>query len=81
MDTNQYRLLCNEKNKTTNIVCIGSYIHRAVDDCFIYGSGVRTLENKEKRTYLQKFKSMCSKRSFNRRILDQKKDSDTRDIR
>lgn len=73
MDTNQYRLLCNEKNKTTNIVCIGSYIHRAVDDCFIYGSGVRTLENKEKGHTYKNLKVCAVRGPLTREFLIKKK--------
>ena len=37
----------NQKNIPLNLVCIGSYIHKAGDNSFIFGSGVRTLENIE----------------------------------
>ena len=47
INKDKYDLVYNEHNISLNIVCIGSYIHKAVDDCHIYGSGVRTIENLE----------------------------------
>jgi len=48
INKSKYRLVYNERNISTNIVCIGSYIHKAKDNSFIYGSGVRTPNNIEK---------------------------------
>jgi pyruvyltransferase len=41
----KYNLLCNHKNEPINIVGIGSYIHKAKNNSYIYGSGVRTNDN------------------------------------
>ena len=45
IDKTKYKLVYNKPNKDLNIICIGSYIHRAVNDCYIYGSGIRTISN------------------------------------
>ena len=42
INKDKYELLLNEKNCDINIVCIGSYLHNAVNNCYVYGSGVRT---------------------------------------
>ena len=38
----KYKLVYNQKNKDINIICIGSYIHTAKNNYYIFGSGVRT---------------------------------------
>ncbi len=47
LNKNKYSLVTNQKNILINIVCIGSYIHNALNNSFVYGSGIRTLENIE----------------------------------
>lgn len=49
INRDKYDLVYNKKHKNINynLVCIGSYIHAAVNNSFIFGSGVRTLDNKE----------------------------------
>jgi pyruvyltransferase len=42
LNKNNYKLVFNEKNCDINIVCIGSYLHKAVNNSYVYGSGVRT---------------------------------------
>ena len=44
----KYELVFNQSNIALNIVCIGSYIHMAKNNAFIFGSGVRTPNNIEK---------------------------------
>ena len=48
INPNKYKLVYNEKNISLNIICIGSYIHQAVNNCYIFGSGVRTQNNIER---------------------------------
>ena len=48
INKDKYKLVFNENNIPLNIVCIGSYIHRAKNNTFIFGSGVRTPNNIEK---------------------------------
>jgi pyruvyltransferase len=47
INKDKYELVFNTANVPLNIVCIGSYIHMAKDDTFIFGSGVRTPDNRE----------------------------------
>lgn len=47
INTNKYELVYNKRNIDINIVCIGSYIHSAENNSFIYGSGIRTVNNIE----------------------------------
>jgi len=47
INENKYHLVFNQNNTPLNIVCIGSYIHMAKNNSFIFGSGVRTPNNKE----------------------------------
>lgn len=43
----KYELVYNEQNTLLNLVCIGSYIHCAKNNSYIFGSGVRTSNNIE----------------------------------
>jgi pyruvyltransferase len=47
INKNKYELVYNQKDIPLNIVCIGSYIHVAKNNYFIFGSGVRTPNNIE----------------------------------
>ena len=42
IDSNKYELVLNKPNCDINIVCIGSYLHKAVNNAYVFGSGVRT---------------------------------------
>lgn len=42
INKDKYQLVFNQSNIHFNIVCIGSYIHSAKNNAFIFGSGVRT---------------------------------------
>lgn len=42
INKDKYELVINEKNIKKNIICIGSYLHAAKNDYYIYGTGVRT---------------------------------------
>ena len=48
IDKNKYNLIYNQKNCNLNIVCIGSYLHKAVSNCYVFGSGIRTSTNGNK---------------------------------
>lgn len=48
INKDKYELVCNKDNLDLNLICIGSYIHCAKNDSFIFGSGVRTENNIEK---------------------------------
>lgn len=47
INQDKYKLVYNQPNVSINIVCIGSYIHCAKNNSFIFGSGVRTYNNIE----------------------------------
>lgn len=48
INKDKYELVFNKDNISLNIVCIGSYIHMAKNNSFIFGSGIRTPNNIEK---------------------------------
>ena len=48
IDKNKYNLIYNQKNCNLNIVCIGSYLHKTVSNCYVFGSGIRTPSNGNK---------------------------------
>lgn len=41
LNNNKYNLVLNQKDADYHLICIGSYIHEARDDTFIFGSGIR----------------------------------------
>lgn len=41
LNKEKYELILNQPNCIINIVCIGSYLHKAVNNAHIYGSGLR----------------------------------------
>lgn len=47
INKSKYKLEFNNDNILLNIVCVGSYIHVAKNNSFIFGSGVRTSNNIE----------------------------------
>lgn len=47
IDNDKYILHFNKTNIDKNLICIGSYIHQAKNNCYIFGSGVRTANNIE----------------------------------
>ena len=47
INKNKYKLVFNQSNEIINILFIGSYIHCAKNNSFIFGSGVRTENNLE----------------------------------
>lgn len=54
LNKKKYKLVCNQRNKDINIICIGSYIHTAKNNYYIFGSGVRTpnsIKNKKLNIY------------------------------
>jgi pyruvyltransferase len=69
----KYELVFNTENVSLNILCIGSYIHCAKNNSYIFGSGIRTpnnLENGHRYTKL----NVCSVRGpLTRKILMNKK--------
>jgi pyruvyltransferase len=42
INNKKYKLVYNQDNIKINLVCIGSYIHCAKNESFIYGSGIRS---------------------------------------
>jgi len=68
----KYNLVFNTENVSINILCIGSYIHCAKNNSYIFGSGIRTpnnLENGHRYTKL----NVCSVRGpLTRKILMKK---------
>lgn len=48
INKDKYKLVFNKNNIPINIVCIGSYIHVAKNNSYIFGSGVRTPNNIER---------------------------------
>ena len=69
IDKKKYKLVYNQPNKDLNIICIGSYIHRAVNDCFVYGSGVRTVANLKRSLNLDKLNICAVRGYFTRELL------------
>lgn len=65
----KYKLVFNQSNIPLNIVCIGSYIHNAKDNAFIFGSGVRTLNNIEKLHKYTKLNVCAVRGPLSRRFL------------
>ena len=45
INKNKYNLVSNKKNININIIVIGSYIHMAKNNYYIFGSGVRMIES------------------------------------
>lgn len=62
INKDKYELVFNQNNIPLNIVCIGSYIHRAKNNTFIFGSGVRTPNNIENQGHNYKHLNVCSVR-------------------
>lgn len=62
INKDKYELVFNQNNIPLNIVCIGSYIHSAKDNTFIFGSGVRTPNNIENNCHNYKNLNVCSVR-------------------
>tara|TARA_B110000858_G_C17763557_1_gene455745 strand:- start:584 stop:1357 length:774 start_codon:yes stop_codon:yes gene_type:complete len=48
INKDKYKLIFNQHNMPINIICIGSYIHVAKNNFYIFGSGVRTPNNIER---------------------------------
>lgn len=42
INKDKYILVCNEKNIKKNLIAIGSYLHVAKDNYYIFGTGLRT---------------------------------------
>jgi pyruvyltransferase len=80
INKNKYQLVFNQNDIPLNIVCIGSYIHCAKNNSFIFGSGVRTpnnIENGHKYTNL----NVCAVRGpLTRNYLIEKKQIDVPEI-
>lgn len=79
INKDKYKLVFNQNNIPLNIVCIGSYIHRAVNNAYIFGSGIRipNIENTLKKINL----NICSLRGpLSRDILMKSKNIDIPEI-
>ena len=55
INNDKYKLVYNRKSEF-NLLCIGSYLHEAQENYYIFGSGVRTAENIEKGHKYKKLK-------------------------
>ena len=42
INQNKYELVINQPNIPKNIICLGSYLHAAQNNYYIYGTGIRT---------------------------------------
>lgn len=42
INKNKYELVYNQNNIEKNLICIGSYLHAAKNNYYIYGTGIRT---------------------------------------
>jgi len=74
VDKNKYKLILNQKNKNKNIIGIGSYIHSAVNNSFIYGSGIRTNPSIERNSHKYNNLNVCAVRGpLTKKILENKK--------
>ena len=79
INRSKYKLVFNKNDISHNLVCIGSYIHRAKNNSFIFGSGIRTpnnIENGHKYTNL----NVCSVRGPLSREFLMKKNIDVPEI-
>ena len=72
IDKKKYKLVYNQPNKDLNIICIGSYIHRAVNDCYIYGSGIRTISNQNNKIKHENLNVCAVRGYFTRKVLLEK---------
>ena len=80
VNKDKYKLTFNQNNVSVNFVCIGSYIHCAKNNSFIFGSGVRTPNNIEKGHRYSKL-NVCSVRGpLSRNFLINKKNQDVPEI-
>lgn len=52
INSDKYRLIFNKTNADYNLICIGSYTAKARDNYYIFGSGVRTLDQMKHYTNL-----------------------------
>ena len=74
LNKNKYKLVFNKNNIDLNLVCIGSYIHCAKDNSYIFGSGVRTENNIENGKY--KNLNICAVRGpLTKKFLEKKYNS------
>jgi pyruvyltransferase len=72
LNKNKYKLVFNKNNIDLNLVCIGSYIHCAKDNSYIFGSGVRT-ENNIENGHKYKNLNICAVRGpLTKKFLEKK---------
>jgi len=68
----KYNLVYNQKDIEINIISIGSYIQTAIDNCFIFGSGIRKDEN-ESNEHNYKDLNICAVRGpLSKKYLEKK---------
>ena len=69
INKNNYNLVFNQNNIDLNILCIGSYIHCAKENTFIFGSGVRTPNNIERGHKYNNLNVFCVRGPLSRDFL------------
>jgi len=63
INKNKYKLVLNMINiPEIHLMCIGSYIHRAIDDTYIFGSGIRTPLKEEENGHQYNSLNVCAVR-------------------
>ena len=78
IDKNKYELVINKNNIPLNIVCIGSYIHCAKNNAYIFGSGIRIPNIGNELKYIKL--NVCSVRGPLSRDILMKKNIDVPEI-
>jgi len=69
----KYELVYNQHNIEVNIVCIGSYIHMAKNNSFVFGSGIRTSNNIEKGHHYTNLNICAVRGPLTKKFLEDKK--------
>jgi pyruvyltransferase len=69
---NKYIISYNKLDKPINLICIGSYIHMAKDNYYIYGSGIRTPNNIENGHKYKNLKVYACRGPLTKKFLENK---------
>lgn len=68
----KYKIIYNEKNKILNLICIGSYIHKAINETYIFGSGLRTYKNIENEHLYTNLNVYVTRGPLTKKFLEEK---------